>query len=182
MLGLLVNVDAASSVSIRAASPLRAMLSTAGIVACEMSAGDCVEQRLECDGSWDRMRSVRLGLTGLITTGPLAHALFYSLERIAPGTTPIAVLRKVAMNAAVMPCMISATLGTAWLLEGRSPSMIADQLRRDLGSAVAGGLAFWPLANTFVYAAVAPKWRPAVSSGFGGLWGIYLSSCANALD
>ena len=161
--------------------PLRAM-STAGIVACEMAVGDIVEQNLEhrnCEGTWDRSRSMRQGLTGLITTGPLAHALFETLERVSPGTAPSAVISKVSMNACFMPCMITATLGTVWALEGRSAECIVDRLRQGLLPAVVSGLAFWPLANTLVYACVPPPMRPAVSSGFGGLWGIYLSACAN---
>ena len=105
--------------------------------------------------------------------------LFETLERVAPGTTPRAVVAKVGMNACFMPAMIGATLGTVWALEGRSANRIIEQLREDLMPAVAAGLAFWPIANTLVYACVPPPMRPAVSSGFGGLWGIYLSACAN---
>ena len=163
------------------ALPLQAV-STASIVACEMAMGDVIEQQLEhrhCGLSWDRARSMRLGLTGFITTGPLAHMLFQTLERLSPGTSPAAVLSKVAMNAAFMPAMISATLGTAWALEGQAPGSIVSQLRHDLVPAVTAGLAFWPLANILVYACAPPPMRPAVSSGFGGLWDIYLSACAN---
>ena len=164
------------------AIPLTTLARTASIVGAEMTAGDIIEQHIEhrrCDDSWDRSRSARLGLTGLMTTGPLAHMLFETLERVAPGTTPGAVVAKVGMIACFMPAMIGATLGTVWALEGRSGNRIIEQLREDLMPAVAAGLAFWPIANTLVYACVPPPMRPAVSSGFGGLWGIYLSACAN---
>mmetsp|Transcript_46395 Transcript_46395/g.100782 ORF Transcript_46395/g.100782 Transcript_46395/m.100782 type:complete len:85 (+) Transcript_46395:618-872(+) len=78
-----------------------------------------------------------------------------------------------------MPVMISATLGTALLLEGRTLRQVRTNLETQLIPSVLAGLAFWPPANCFVYKFIAPPLRPAISSGFGGIWGIYLSARAN---
>ena len=151
---------------------------TAVIVGMEMAAGDACEQQIAGAGAWDKGRSARLGVTGLVTTGPLAHALFRQLEIISPGTSSRAVFSKVLMNAAFMPVMISATLSTAWILEGRRRTEIFTLLKRELGAAVLGGLAFWPAANLVVYKLVRPGLRPIVSSGFGGVWGVFLAAKA----
>lgn len=157
---------------------------TATIVGGEMALGDAVEQRIEHRGDraagWDRSRSLTMGLTGLTITGPLAHALFMRLEQIAPGTAARAVAAKVGMNAAFMPAMIAATLSTAWAIEGRSLAEIKASLEEQLLPAVGAGLMFWPAVNCLIFAAVAPPMRPAVSSGFGGVWGTVLSARANA--
>ena len=79
---------------------------TAALIGIEMATGDSIEQFIhrrygggDVYGKWDRNRSLRLGITGLVTTGPLAHMLFTRLERFAPGTSTLAVLKKVACNA-----------------------------------------------------------------------------------
>lgn len=152
---------------------------TAGIVAIEMACGDAIEQRIERH-PWDMQRSLRLGATGLLTTGPLAHMLFLQLEGRWPGTALRAVATKVSGNAAFMPIMIAATLSTAWALEGRSCSDIRHSLETELIPAVGAGLLFWPVVNCFIFMRVPPPMRPAISSGFGGLWGVYLSARANS--
>ena len=116
--------------------PWTQMPRTAVIVGMEMAAGDACEQQIAGAGAWDKGRSARLGVTGLVTTGPLAHALFRQLEIISPGTSSRAVFSKVLMNAAFMPVMISATLSTAWILEGRRRTEIFTLLKRELGAAV----------------------------------------------
>ena len=45
--------------------------------------------------SWDRARTARMGTTGLLVTGPLAHGLFGALERAAPGTSALLGLARV---------------------------------------------------------------------------------------
>ena len=79
---------------------------TAAIIGIEMAVGDTIEQYVHrryggksANGNWDKYRSFRLGITGLVTTGPLAHMLFACLERFAPGSSTLAVLKKVACNA-----------------------------------------------------------------------------------
>ena len=149
-----------------------------------MAMGDAIEQWIESSAGtrtsqWDQARTMRLGITGLVTTGPLAHMLFTKLEDFHPGTSMKAVLHKVGLNAAFMPCMITTTLSTAWLLQGETIDGICDSLHRELPEALSVGLCFWPLANIVVYKAINVPWRPIVSSAFGGLWGIYLSACAN---
>ena len=149
---------------------------TAAIIGIEMACGDLVEQRVEKCERWDGWRSARLGLTGLITTGPLAHSLFINLEKMSPGTSIPAVMRKVVGNALFMPVMIAATLSTAWAFEGRSLIDIHRSLREELMPTVATGLLFWPAVNCFIFGCVSPPLRPVVSSGFGGAWGVMLSA------
>mmetsp|Transcript_13108 Transcript_13108/g.25728 ORF Transcript_13108/g.25728 Transcript_13108/m.25728 type:complete len:188 (+) Transcript_13108:71-634(+) len=156
---------------------------TAALIGLEMATGDSIEQlvhrrsvELDGDGAWDAGRSVRLGLTGLMVTGPFAHMLFRGLESIAPGTSTTAVVKKVCLNAAFMPCMIGATMSTAWLLEGRRPQEVAKLLRKELITVCYTGLAFWPAANIVVYKTVPVAFRPVVSSGFGGLWGVFMAT------
>lgn len=154
---------------------------TACIIGVEMACGDAAEQRLESSSSsWDMQRSARLGLTGVLMTGPLAHCLFQGLERMAPGTSFNAVARKVAGNSLFMPVMIGATLSTAWLFEGRTAREIRASLDRELWPSVGAGLLFWPIVNVGIFRFVPMHARPAVSSGFGGLWGVFLSARANA--
>jgi len=162
---------------------MSALPRTAAIIGIEMATGDSIEQlihlksvELDVAGAWDRGRSARLGLTGFMVTGPLAHMLFKGLESIAPGTSTAAVFQKVCLNAAFMPCMIGATMSTAWFLEGRRHHEVARLLRQELKTAFYTGLAFWPAANIVVYKTVPITFRPAVSSGFGGLWGIFMAA------
>ena len=152
---------------------------TAAIIGLEMACGDAIEQRLERH-PWEAQRTLRLGLTGLGITGPLAHMLFTQLECKWPGAAMRAVALKVTGNAAFMPIMIAATLSSAWALEGRTFAQISHSLRHELAPAIGAGLLFWPLVNGFIFLRVPPPMRPAISSGFGGLWGVYLSARANS--
>ncbi|KAL1498538.1 hypothetical protein AB1Y20_013859 [Prymnesium parvum] len=151
---------------------------TAVIIGLEMAAGDFVEQKVE-RLPWDAQRSLRLGATGMLTTGPLAHMLFTQLESVWPGTSLSAVTSKVVGNAAFMPIMICATLSTAWALEGRSVADIRSSLHDQLLPSVRMAFFVWPAVNCFLFRCVTPASRPIVSSGFGGLWGVYLSSQTN---
>ena len=87
---------------------------TAALIGIEMATGDSIEQYMhreygggDLNSRWDKKRSLRLGITGLITTGPLAHVLFTRLERFAPGTSTVAVLKKVACNAGMQALELS---------------------------------------------------------------------------
>lgn len=162
---------------------------TAALIGIEMATGDSIEQFIhrrygggDVYGKWDRNRSLRLGITGLVTTGPLAHMLFTRLERFAPGTSTLAVLKKVACNAGFMPIMIGATMSTAWFLEGRKTAEVASLLKRELGSAFIAGLGFWPAVNLVIFKSVPVSMRPVVSSGFGGMWGIFLAAKVASSD
>ena len=175
-------VSALAALLPAAASGLGPLPRTAAIVGVEMACGDAIEQRLERCERWDRLRSARLGATGLVTTGPLAHMLFQQLERQFPRVSLKTVLQKVAANAMFMPVMIGATLSTAWALEGRGLQQIRRSLQDELLPTFAAGLLFWPAVNIFIFAAVPPPMRPAISSGFGGVWGVVLSARANAAE
>lgn len=162
---------------------------TAALIGIEMATGDSIEQYIhreygggDLNSRWDKKRSLRLGITGLITTGPLAHVLFTRLERFAPGTSTVAVLKKVACNAGFMPIMIGATMSTAWFLEGRKTNEVVSLLRQELGSAFIAGLGFWPAVNLIIFKSVPLSLRPVVSSGFGGMWGIYLAAKVASSD
>ena len=81
-----------------------------------------------------------------------------------------------------MPIMIGATMSTAWFLEGRKTAEVASLLKRELGSAFIAGLGFWPAVNLVIFKSVPVSMRPVVSSGFGGMWGIFLAAKVASSD
>ena len=73
-------------------------------------------------------------------------------------------------------------MGTAWFLEGKGTHDIVKLLQQELGSACITGLGFWPVVNLFIFKSVPVSMRPVVSSGFGGVWGIYLAGKVASSD
>jgi len=106
---LLTLLGSAAIGSVAATQGALRLARTAVTVGFEMAAGDLAEQHIEQRSAirpfrWDRERSRRLGLTGLCTTGPLAHTLFEGLESMVPGTAVKSVLTKVVLNAVRAAC------------------------------------------------------------------------------
>ena len=73
-------------------------------------------------------------------------------------------------------------MSTAWFLEGRKTNEVVSLLRQELGSAFIAGLGFWPAVNLIIFKSVPLSLRPVVSSGFGGMWGIYLAAKVASSD
>ena len=73
-------------------------------------------------------------------------------------------------------------MSTAWLLEGKKTYEIVRLLKQELGSACIAGLGFWPAVNLLIFKSVPVSMRPVISSGFGGIWGIYLAGRVASSD
>jgi hypothetical protein len=71
------------------------------VVGCSMAGSDTVSQHFERvgrgadDASWDRLRSLRMGVVGLCLSGPVSQLQHVCLERAFPGVSTAAVLAKV---------------------------------------------------------------------------------------
>ena len=83
-----------------------------------MAGSDTVSQHFERagreDGTWDRVRSLRMGVVGLCMSGPVSQLQHVCLERAFPGVSTGAVIAKVIAGAAIAPATITLNFtGTA---------------------------------------------------------------------
>lgn len=84
---------------------IRSVLTTWGTT----SIGDiCCQklERLKTHQEWNKIRTLRMGTIGLTVTGPMSHVLIFGLERLFPGKSVHAILKKLVLNTLCSPLFI----------------------------------------------------------------------------
>lgn len=108
-----------------------------------------LRQFINPEDKFDLMRTLRLGSFGLLVHGPTGHWFYGMLDSKLPGTAPMTVATKVAIDQTIwnpiFGCMFFTYLGLA---EGKGPSEIVDKIKNDLQTAVMGSWAVWIPAHT----------------------------------
>jgi len=126
------------------------------------TAGDVLAQNFigEKDDKYDVMRTLRLGSFGFLLHGTTGHYFYGFLDGKLPGTKPITVASKVAIDQffwnPIFGCMFFGFLN---FTEGKSFGDLQKKLETDLKTAVMGSWAVWIPAHTVNFAFVPPAQR-----------------------
>lgn len=126
------------------------------------TAGDVLAQNfINEDGeSYDVMRTIRLGSFGFLLHGTTGHYFYGFLDSKMPGTKPVTVASKVAIDQffwnPIFGCMFFGYLN---FTEGKSMEDLTKKLQSDLKTAVMGSWAVWIPAHTVNFAFIPPSQR-----------------------
>jgi protein Mpv17 len=109
---------------------------------------------------YDIMQTVRLGSFGFLIHGTTGHYFYGMLDSKIPGTKPITVATKVAIDQTIWnPIFGVMFFGYLSLMEGKSWTDYTNKLKADLKTAVMGSWAVWVPAHTINFAFVPPQQR-----------------------
>lgn len=141
------------------AQPLltKALTSLTGFTAGDVLAQSFVEPG---DKPYDIMRTVRLGSFGFLLHGTTGHYFYGMLDSKMPGTAPVTVASKVAIDQTVWnPIFGCLFFGYLNLMEGKSMDDYVSKIKQDLKTAVMGSWAVWVPAHTINFAFVPSSQR-----------------------
>jgi protein Mpv17 len=126
------------------------------------TAGDVLAQCfIEKDSKgFDAMRTIRMGSFGFLLHGTTGHYFYGMLDSKLPGTKPVTVATKVAIDQTIWnPIFGCMFFGYLNLMEGKSFDTYTNKLKSDLKTAVMGSWAVWVPAHTINFAFVPPAQR-----------------------
>ncbi|KAI9011295.1 hypothetical protein BC832DRAFT_529522 [Gaertneriomyces semiglobifer] len=158
--------------------PLVTKAVTAGVIG---AAGDVLAQRITKPEHqafvWDKQRTVRLGLYGLLVGAPLTHGWYKVLDkRLGAGMDMATSAKKVAADqifaAAPFTCMFFACNS---YMEGLSTKDVKERIERNLWPTLKANWAVWPAFLIFNFRYVPLKLRVLTVNILGLGWGTYLS-------
>ncbi|CAM9718156.1 unnamed protein product [Discosporangium mesarthrocarpum] len=123
--------------------------------------GDILAQKfINPEDEYDFMRTARLASFGGLVHGPTGHYFYNFLDSKLPGTKPITVATKVAIDQTVwnpfFGVMFFTNLGQA---EGKSMTQIKEKIEADLATAVMGSWTVWIPAHTVNFAFIPTSQR-----------------------
>lgn len=160
---------------------------TKSVTACFIfGLSDWVAQRLSTtdkkeDNKYDLKRTITSSLVGLLYFGPAAHAWYYHIFRLFPGTGLAGTVQKAVMGQLLFgPSFTCIFFATALMNSGNfSLGSWWNKIRTDLPGAWAAGLGFWPFVDLVSYSLIAPQWIPLFVNTCSFIWTIYLSIVSN---
>uniref|UniRef100_A0A6U0S6P1 Peroxisomal membrane protein MPV17 n=1 Tax=Eucampia antarctica TaxID=49252 RepID=A0A6U0S6P1_9STRA len=144
--------------------------------------GDILAQKFvnEDGAPYDIMRTIRLGSFGLLLHGTTGHYFYGFLDSKLPGTKPVTVATKVAVDQffwnPIFGCLFFGYLNAA---EGKSFEDYKLKLKSDLQTAVMGSWAVWVPAHTINFAFVPPAQRLLYINSIQIGYNVFLSFLAN---
>lgn len=161
------------------AQPLltKALTSLTGFTLGDILAQNFVEGS---DKPYDIMRTVRLGSFGFLIHGTTGHYFYGFLDGKLPGTAPITVATKVAIDQTmwnpIFGCMFFGYLN---LMEGKTLDDYVNKLKADLKTAVMGSWAVWVPAHTINFAFIPPSQRLLYINSIQIGYNVFLSFLGN---
>ena len=126
------------------------------------TSGDVLAQSfIENEGKpYDVMRTIRMGSFGFLLHGTTGHYFYGMLDGKLPGTKPITVATKVAIDQTIWnPIFGLMFFGYLNAMEGKSFDQYTEKIKADLKTAVMGSWAVWVPAHTINFAFVPPSQR-----------------------
>lgn len=126
------------------------------------TAGDVLAQKFiePGDKPYDVMRTIRLGSFGFLLHGTTGHYFYGFLDSKLPGTAPVTVASKVAIDQTLWnPIFGLMFFGYLNVMEGKSFDTYVNKIKADLKTAVMGSWAVWVPAHTINFAFVPPSQR-----------------------
>eukprot|EP00930_Biecheleria_cincta_P071188 TRINITY_DN58709_c0_g1_i1.p1 TRINITY_DN58709_c0_g1~~TRINITY_DN58709_c0_g1_i1.p1 ORF type:complete len:255 (-),score=25.48 TRINITY_DN58709_c0_g1_i1:105-869(-) len=158
-----------------AAHPVPAKSLTAGLL---FGAADVAAQRIGSRAQpIDRKRLLVSSIVGLFLFGPSAHAWFYWVLRLVPGSGFLSLLAKTALGQVFFGPFITSVFFAAalWGSGSWSWSAFCRKMRADLWPTVAAGLGFWPLMDFIAFALLSENYIPPFLNLCSFVWTIFLS-------
>ena len=146
------------------------------------TAGDILAQKFveDSDKPYDIMRTVRLGSFGFLIHGTTGHYFYGMLDSKMPGTKPITVATKVAIDQTIWnPIFGCMFFGYLNLMEGKSFQDYTNKLKADLKTAVMGSWAVWVPAHTINFAFIPPSQRLLYINSIQIGYNVFLSFLGN---
>jgi len=126
------------------------------------TAGDVLAQNFigEEGDKYDVMRTLRLGSFGFLIHGTTGHYFYGMLDSKMPGTKPVTVATKVAIDQFFWnPIFGLMFFGYLNATEGKSMEDYQKKISQDLKTAVMGSWAVWIPAHTVNFAFIPPAQR-----------------------
>lgn len=162
------------------AQPLltKALTSLTGFTAGDILAQLFIDNK---DGKpYDIMRTVRLGSFGFLLHGTTGHYFYGFLDSRLPGTKPLTVATKVAIDQTIWnPIFGCMFFGYLHLVEGKTFAQYQQKLEADLMTAVMGSWAVWVPAHTINFAFVPPAQRLLYINSIQIGYNVFLSFLGN---
>mmetsp|Transcript_31236 Transcript_31236/g.36443 ORF Transcript_31236/g.36443 Transcript_31236/m.36443 type:complete len:183 (-) Transcript_31236:233-781(-) len=125
------------------------------------TAGDVLAQKfVEPDSAYDPIRTLKLASFGFFVHGTTGHYFYGFLDSKLPGTKPVTVATKVAIDQVVWnPIFGCAFFGYNNIVNGGSMDDYKKKVSQDLKTAVMGSWAVWVPAHTINFAFIPPAQR-----------------------
>jgi len=145
------------------------------------SLGDLLAQKfIDKKEKLDLARLLRLASFGLIIHGPTGHFFYGFLDGKMPGTGPVTVASKVAIDQIlwnpIFGCMFFTYMTLA---EGKNFDAVVTKIKSDLWNAVRGSWYVWPLAHTINFAFIPNSQRLLYINSIQIFYNMFLSVIAN---
>jgi protein Mpv17 len=144
--------------------------------------GDILAQCfIEQDGKpYDINRTIRLGSFGFLLHGTTGHYFYGFLDSKLPGTKPITVATKVAIDQTIWnPIFGCMFFGYLNFMEGKSFEDYKNKLKADLKTAVMGSWVVWVPAHTINFAFIPPSQRLLYINSIQIGYNVFLSFLGN---
>jgi hypothetical protein len=129
----------------------------------------------------DVQRTGRMMVTGFLVSGPYSSANHVMMERLFPGATGSAVIKKIATSTTIAPLSMSLSFTSVILL---TPEMGLSDARNKIVECVpttwVTGCCYWPFVMAAVFRCVPLANRSMATSFAGTLWSVFLSHQMNA--
>ena len=132
------------------------------------------------DKPYDIMRTVRMGSFGFLLHGTTGHYFYGFLDSKLPGTAPMTVATKVAIDQTIWnPIFGCMFFGYLNIMEGKSVDDYVKKIKADLKTAVMGSWAVWVPAHTINFAFIPPSQRLLYINSIQIGYNIFLSFLGN---
>ena len=144
--------------------------------------GDILAQKFVNDDGkpFDAMRTLRLGSFGFLIHGTTGHYFYGFLDSKLPGTKPVTVATKVAIDQTIWnPIFGCMFFGYLNLMEGKTLEDYKQKVSADLKTAVMGSWAVWVPAHTINFAFVPPAQRLLYINSIQIGYNVFLSFLGN---
>uniref|UniRef100_K3WKW1 Uncharacterized protein n=1 Tax=Globisporangium ultimum (strain ATCC 200006 / CBS 805.95 / DAOM BR144) TaxID=431595 RepID=K3WKW1_GLOUD len=128
-------------------------------------------------------RTMRMMIWGGIGFAPIAHTWYNFIERFAPGSTAMAVTKKIAMDQILFAPAISTTFYTATQsLEGKSLQDAFQVAKDKVPPTLRVNYMVWPLVHVFTFNFVPLQYRILYINFVSIGWSTFLSQMTNSAD
>ncbi|KAL7505735.1 hypothetical protein ACHAXN_003179 [Cyclotella atomus] len=129
---------------------------------------------------YDAMRTLRMGTFGFLIHGTTGHYFYGFLDGKLPGTAPLTVATKVAIDQTIWnPIFGLMFFGYLNVVEGKSFDDYVNKIKADLKTAVMGSWAVWVPAHTINFAFIPPSQRLLYINSIQIGYNVFLSFLGN---
>jgi hypothetical protein len=123
---------------------------------------------------WDGVRTARFVVLGAFLVAPIIHVWYGALATRIPGSTSVAVVKRVVVDQFVMaPLFIPTWLACLWTLEGDTPSM--DRMVETAPAILVANWVLWIPMQVINFGMVPLKFQVLFSNVVALAWNCYLS-------